>query len=310
MIVLTTDLELNPFLIEFDLSITGDRLCGPGAVFGDERTLLVRREDQSNPTAKALLDGIADLTMSQPRRVWYGQAANPIFTSPPGSRLLTEGDFFEDAGPRELCCGGLWTGEGRAALLALTGGLMCDPYSGFTGKFFPGIRSNPRVAARLLDWLVGGFTVSPRVGDAVEMLHKIEVGLYDLLMHELKSRFKETPDEWWYEGVPESLRKKAAELSEESRGQIPKEQGFYFISYRAIIEENWPLFSSCFDPENLGKKKALAWFATLNELRNRLSHPLRLREQPLTTADHYEIEERKSFVDGLCQTLLPPKSCQ
>jgi hypothetical protein len=141
----------------------------------------------------------------------------------------------------------------------------------------------------------------------VEMLHKIEVGLYDFVMHQLKAHFNATPEQWWYEGVPEPLRKKNAELSEASKGRIPKEQGFYLISYREIIEENWPLFSSHFDIENLGKKKALAWFAALNEIRNRLSHPLRLREHPLTTAEHHEIEERRSFVDVLCQTMLPSR---
>lgn len=308
MLVLTTDPELNPFLMEFDLSITQDRLCGPEAVFGDERTILVRREDQNNPTAKALLDGIADLTVAAPRRVWYGQTASPIFKSPPDSLVLSAGNYFEDPGPRELCCGGIWETANGAALLALTGGALCDPFSGVTGKHFAGIRANPRFAERLLDWLVKDFSPAPRSGDAVEMLQKIEVGLHDFVTHKLKTHFNATPDQWWYEGVPEPLRKKNAELSEASKGKIPKEQGFYLISYREIIEENWPLFSSHFDPENLGKKKALAWFAALNEIRNRLSHPLRLREHPLTGAEHREIEERKSFVDALCLMMMPSRN--
>src|SRR5208283_5921332 len=102
-----------------------------------------------------------------------------------------------------------------------------------------------------------------------EWLHAIEVGLYDVVTNLLRQSYKLTSDSWWYEGVPESLRKKAAELSEESKGKIPKEQGFFFVSYRQIIDENWKVFSLYFDPENRGKKDALGWIQELNDIRNR-----------------------------------------
>ena len=304
LLVSCTGLDFNELLVEFDLAITKDLLCGPSDLFGDERTLLVRHQDQTNSTAQALLNG-TDLTVSSPSRVWYGSTAHPLFSAPVNSRVLNESDYFEDPGPRDLCCGGLWVrqSDGPAGVLVLAGAALCDPCTGITGKFFPGIRANVRFTERLLDWLIGEVVVEPAAGAAVEMLHKIECSLHDLLMHGLKQHFQNGPKDWWYRGIPESLRKKAAELSEESMGHIRKEQGFYFISYKTIIEHNWGFFEPHFDPKKQGKKKALNWILEVNEIRNRLSHPLRLREHPLTSAEHSTIEKWKRLVDALYRKL-------
>jgi len=174
-------------------------------------------------------------------------------------------------------------------------------YPGFTNKGTTQRRANVRFVERLLDWWSGNLNANVDNGRAVELLHSIEVGLYDIVLHVLKQHFPEAA--WWYEGVPEPLRKKAADLSEESKGSIPKEQGFYFISYKLIMEENWKIFEPVFDPAKEGKKKALVWIQTLNDLRNRLSHPLRLREQPLSSGDQFEIDRRKRLVDQISSNL-------
>jgi hypothetical protein len=307
--LLGTSSEFNRFLLEFDLAITGERLCGPEALFDDERTILLRHLDQTNSTALSLFGG-NDLTISSPSRVWYGNSANPLFKLPKDSRLLNKGDFFESPGPRELCCGGVWSdADTQAGVMVVAGSALSDPFQGVSGKFFPGIRANVGFAERLLAWLVGDLIVEQNAGASVEMLHSIEVGIYDLMVYILKKHFDKQPDDWWYYGIPESLRKIAAGLSEESKGSIPKEQGFYFLSYQTIIENNWKLFGPYFDPENRGKNKAMQWMFDLNELRNRLSHPLRLRESPLTPENQAFIQQRKHFIDSLSRVVITSKYC-
>ncbi len=308
LLLLGTSHTFNGFLIEFDLAISGERMCGPGAIFGDERTIILNHADQTNATAQALFAG-NDLTISSPSRVWYGNSAIPLFKLPEKSRLLNKNDKFELPGPRELCCGAIWSGaDTKAAVMVIAGSALNDPFQGVTGKIFPGIRANARFAHRLLDWLLGDLVKETSSGRAMEFLHSIEVGIYDVILEILKNKFNEKPDDWWYRGIPEMLRKKAAELSEETRGSIPKEQGFYLLSYKVIIESNWKLFATYFDPDNAGKNEAMQWMLDLNELRNKLSHPLRLRQSPLTEDDYAFIKQRKHFIDALCREILPPKN--
>ena len=133
--------------------------------------------------------------------------------------------------------------------------------------------------------------------------HGIEVGLYDIVVAVLKRHYNGSADAWWYEGVPLEMRTKAAELSEESKGKIPKEEGFYLIAYRKIIESNWSIFAPHFEAEKQGKK-SLAWMQSLNDLRNRLSHPLRVRSEPITAAETAELRTRHEWISRLSHSLI------
>jgi hypothetical protein len=73
------------------------------------------------------------------------------------------------------------------------------------------------------------------------------------------------------------------------------------------MDANWKHFSSHFDSNNQGKAESLRWLQELNDLRNRLSHPLRLREDPLNASEFATIERWKQFVGKLCQRISPPK---
>lgn len=308
LLVLGRHIEFNSLLLEFGLGIKRDRFCGPKPLFGDERTVLVRHEDQTNVSARVLLGGKV-VTVSQPSQIWYQAPAKPVFSVPRDSTILSKDDIFEAIDHRDLCCGGLWAGEAdnRAGLLVLAGSVISDPMLGFTGKPLPGIRANIPFLEALLDWWVGGIAIEHYVNDASAMLRAIEYGLYDVVMTVLKKNFDSCPDDWWDRGVPESLQKKIEEHHKESKNPAKKEHGFYLIDYKTIIERNWSIFAEHFDSDNQGRKKALGWIQKLNGLRNRVNHPTRLREQPLTADEHSEIEHRKNFVESLCRSFLSGK---
>jgi len=269
LLVPVPDPDLNPMLLEFDLAITSERVLDPDALFGDERTLLVRRTDQIDPVSEIFLEN-CELTVSGPRRVWYGSNANPLFIAPQGAELLNKLDRFEIPGPRLLCCGGIWTAHDNpdAQVMVLAGSALRDPFTGSTGKFLPGLRANIPFAERLLQWWVGALVIERPPGEAITLLHKIEVGLYDVMRQILQRVFPESSEAWWYRGIPADLRKRAAEIHEESNGAIPKEHAFYFIWLKRVLEENWQSVQPYLDPQKQGKKQTLGWLAALNDLRN------------------------------------------
>lgn len=310
MLVLGPRRDLNPLLIEFDLGVTEDRLCDTTTFTDDDRTLFVRADGMGgHPVAHALFESSPITTVGGPTRVWYGVSAVPTLKAGAQVRLLTPGDFFEPAGPRLMCCGGLWPLEPKTTegVLLIAGNCFRNPFVGPTGKFFPGIRANIALAESVITWLRGDLKTTARVGLAIEMLHGIEVGLYDIVVAVLKRHYNSSSDAWWYEGVPLEMRTKAAELSEESKGKIPKEQGFYLIAYRKIIESNWSVFAPHFEADKQGKK-SLAWMQSLNDLRNRLSHPLRVRSEPITAAETTELRTRHEWISRLSHSLTGPSA--
>ncbi len=110
-------------------------------------------------------------------------------------------------------------------------------------------------------------------------LEYFEIALHDYIIKLLKNKFSEN---WWYAGVPTKIRIKAAELHENSEGAIPKENCLYLNDLKEIIVIRWEDFSEKFDPEKKGKKTFESSFFKLNDIRNRLGHPIRLKDKPIT----------------------------
>jgi len=98
-------------------------------------------------------------------------------------------------------------------------------------------------------------------------------------------------DKWWYDGVPLDVRVDAAKRHEESDGAIPKENSIYLIHMMKIVVANWALFAQQLDPHNNGKKAFAKSFKKLNDLRNRLSHPVRIGAEPPEDADEIILSE-------------------
>lgn len=304
LLVLTPRMNLNELLKEFDLAVTKHRLCDTTTFTNDSRTLYIRSPRNSgHPITHALFADAALTTIGSPSRMWYRGEALPLLVAGEGTRLLTPENFFEPTGARVLCAAGFWPLEPKKkeGVLVFAGNCFNNPLVA-SGKFLPGIRANVALAEAVIEWLRGDLEPTPNLGLVVERLHAIEVGLYDIVVTILKRHFTETPDAWWYEGISDGMRKKAAELSEESKGEIPKEEGFFFIAYKKIIEENWTLFNPYFETDKKGKK-SIDWMQALNDLRNRLSHPMRIRKKPVTAAETRLVSSRYKLVSNLQHSL-------
>lgn len=105
---------------------------------------------------------------------------------------------------------------------------------------------------------------------------RLELSIREHVFSLLKTEFN---DRWWKDGVPQTIRTKAAAMSEEKGAEEPKENFIFLLDYKKIIESKWELFKEFYsDPEmKSGKENQLKWFDQLNEIRNKVSHPGRAK---------------------------------
>lgn len=136
--------------------------------------------------------------------------------------------------------------------------------------------------------------LSPTELLALARMRRFETTLYRIVQYILRI---EHESQWWFQGVPEPIRVKASKLHEESRGVIPREYGLMFVDLKEIITKKWRLFSSLAKERKEDKKAFENALMRLNDIRNRLCHPLRLIVQPITdeTLTLSETDSRRSI---------------
>ena len=139
-------------------------------------------------------------------------------------------------------------------------------------------------------------SVSPVEQQVKEKLKEIELTLYNYIVEKLRASFG---DNWWFNGIPLQIRIKAAKLHEESNGDISKEKALYLVDFGKIILSNWELFKSVIDPDNHGKSLFESKIQRINDLRNRISHPTRLQENPITENDFRQLNEDSDFLNNI-----------
>ncbi len=106
--------------------------------------------------------------------------------------------------------------------------------------------------------------------DCVRLINEIQQTLYQFVMKRLNESFGEN---WWYDGVPEPVRKSCSAIQEEERGTKEKHQYMHLIDYHVIADRNWEVFKDSFSLSNAhGKKKQLEWLKELNTIRNITHH--------------------------------------
>lgn len=132
-------------------------------------------------------------------------------------------------------------------------------------------------------------------------IQEFEERLYEIVQFKLKEQCK---DDWWYDGIPLEIRRKAAEQHEISGGIVPKEYCLYLINLKEIIISNWILFAPYIDKDNLGKKEFDKWFNRLNNIRNKVSHRLRLMSDPLKEGDGQFIKEKSEWIEQVFNEIL------
>ncbi len=105
-------------------------------------------------------------------------------------------------------------------------------------------------------------------------VQSIETVLQRLVIEELKDHFTATVEEWWYEGIPESVRTAATERMERDKNlRGGKEYYFNLIDYRNIALAHWSIFQRILAYDESGNmQRKTQWLVEVNNLRNRVMH--------------------------------------
>jgi DNA sulfur modification protein DndB len=109
---------------------------------------------------------------------------------------------------------------------------------------------------------------------AYRLIVNLEKRLIGFILGTLKLEFGDDQTElWWYSGVPQQIRKKAAERLEDEKGKGKKETYLDLIDLRTIVLNNWTLFQDSMGFGKSGNKEAKTeWMHKLNESRKIVMH--------------------------------------
>jgi len=135
------------------------------------------------------------------------------------------------------------------------------------------------------------------LGDMYDYIREIEMILHDMIKKILKAEYQEN---WWRKAVPLSIRKECVARKEEDEEPV-KDPYCYttFINLSVIIERNWKIFSLVLPPKlAVNKKTLLKEFGKTNNIRNKVMHPVKMREFT---------EEEFYFVHNFHKKLTPDK---
>lgn len=106
--------------------------------------------------------------------------------------------------------------------------------------------------------------------EAQSLIDEIQNKMFNITLQELKKQYGE---DWWFEGVPEPVRKECSQKREQERGNKNKEQYICLIDYRAIARANWDLLNKFYSfTKKGGKDEQLKWVVELNKIRNITHH--------------------------------------
>lgn len=110
--------------------------------------------------------------------------------------------------------------------------------------------------------------------EARTMMEDIQERLFTVTIRALKEHYEKSEDQWWYEGVPESVRTECVKRCEQDKGARNKEQYLYLIDYKTIAAFRWEeLFKKYYSfSKDGGKEKQLNWIVDLNKIRTITHH--------------------------------------
>lgn len=136
---------------------------------------------------------------------------------------------------------------------------------------------------------------------AYEVITAIETMLQETILDELKQEFKGSETDWWFGGVPKSVRKKIDDRINEDGGKRGgREQNFDLIDYREVIRANWQLFEPIFAFGKGNKDARTSWIAEVNEIRKIVMHASRGAHLPVTEEQLARLDEiRRKLVEQI-----------
>ena len=139
------------------------------------------------------------------------------------------------------------------------------------------------------------------------IIQRVETTLQKITIDALKAEYGDGQDEtWWYSGIPESIRKKAAERQEEDQGKGKKESYLDLVDFRTIAVDKWTLFKDLLAFDQRGnKRKQTEWIVKLNEMRKIVMHPA--KQQVLTWDELSELEKYDQWINEPSGAFDPTK---
>jgi len=134
---------------------------------------------------------------------------------------------------------------------------------------------------------------------AFQVIHRIEQALQTTVLSELKSEFGEKEQDWWFNGVPKSVRKKVDDrINEEAGKKGGRQENFDLIDYRDVITTNWPLFAELLSRGKGNKEAKTKWIVEVNDLRKPVMHASKGISLPITEEQLASLEEIEEWLLG------------
>jgi hypothetical protein len=110
------------------------------------------------------------------------------------------------------------------------------------------------------------------------LLKETEVGLHNYIRRRLKEQLGSSEDEWWAQGVPQTVRLVCVQRRETD---TRRQDAFVYtdlIDLKQILDRNWIMFEQDMKAANEffpNKRDLLDGLQRLNEIRNVVMHPVR-----------------------------------
>jgi DGQHR domain-containing protein len=140
--------------------------------------------------------------------------------------------------------------------------------------------------------------------EANRIVELIEIELQDLVINILKSKYGPAEEQWFFSGVPKSVRKKVDDRINEADGSTgSREQNFDLIHYREIALHQWPLFAEIIGQgkPNQSKEKRSNWIVEVSLIRNAVKHAS--RREFISIEQLNQLRAHKDWFDGQLKNL-------
>lgn len=114
--------------------------------------------------------------------------------------------------------------------------------------------------------------------EARKIMPNLQLILHNDVITRLKSHFGESDMKWFYEGIPETVRRDLADRQQTDPEHDEILSYFDLPHYQKIILANWELFKDDYgikDNASTSKRNQMEWFNSLVKIRNKISHPER-----------------------------------
>ena len=261
---------------------------------------LDREEHGSAFRDSELFNGVRKLALAQPNALSLrGLAPVGVVALPLPPFIALESDRVVDLPKPELPVMAVlapqpWTGR----LIAINAGVFHDPFRNGFGFTWPGINGadNRRLAENVLGWLQRNVRSSPLGWEtAYGQIVAVETAILRITQEWL------APE--WFSKVPEKTKTQCEDRRKSEGDRAPIQAYLTLTDFEKIWSAHWDtIFSSLVEASGLGasKKKGLAFFGTLNELRKLAMHPAKAvameRTSP-TQSDGEFLEMIKAAID-------------